>query len=432
MHNILLTISLILGLTIGAQAKEEKVPQAKEEKPSRAKEEKTPQKKEEKVPQAKEEKVEEKVEEKSPQVNGGKPSLGVDVKAPQAYMIDLQTGTVLLEKNADQKMTPSSMAKIMTAYLIFERLKSGDAKLDEEFNVSEAAWRTEGSKMFVKVDTKVPLEALLYGVIVQSGNDACVVLAEGLGGTELAFAEEMTRKAQEMGAKNTSFINSSGLPDENQYSTARDLAIMAEKTISDFPKEYEKYYAVKEYKYNNINQQNRNPLLSKNMGADGVKTGHSDEGGYGIVASAKQGDRRLILVINGLPSMKDRDAEATSLMNWGFTFYKNYKVVAKGDVLDVADVWGGVDKTVNLVAGKDFVVTLPRNLRKDLKVKVVYDSPVSAPLKAGDQVGTIEITVPEKGVHTVPLLVQTDLKRAWFHQRFKNAIHYLLYGKHGG
>lgn len=407
MKNILLIVSLILGLTTSVQAKEEKAPQANDVKAAPTSDT-TP-----------------------PPTTGAKASRTIDTQALQAYMIDLQTGTILLEKNADQKMAPSSMSKIVTAHLVFDRLKSGDAKLEDLLHVSENAWRTGGSKMFVNVNTQVPLEDLLYGVIVQSGNDACVVLAEGLAGSEAAFAEEMTRKAHELGAKDSNFVNSSGWPDDNQYSTARDLALLAERTIRDFPKEYEKYYAVKEYKYNNINQQNRNPLLSKNMGADGVKTGHSDAGGYGIVASAKQGDRRLILVINGLPSMKDRDAEATKLMNWGFTFYKNYKIFGKGDVVDVADVWGGADKTVQLVSGKDIILTLPRTQRKDLIVKVMYDAPIAAPLKVGDKVGTIEVTVPEKGVITIPLLIAKDIERAGFFQRINNSVHYLLYGKHG-
>lgn len=354
----------------------------------------------------------------------------VDIQAPQAYMVDLQTGTILLEKNADQKMAPSSMSKIMTAHLIFERLKSGDIKLDDTLLVSEAAWRTGGSKMFVQLNSKVSIEDLLYGVIVQSGNDACVVLAEGLAGSEAAFAEEMTRAAHEMGAKDSNFTNASGLPDEGQLSTAKDLALMAQKTIKDFPKEYEKYYAVREFTYNNIKQGNRNTLLYKNMGADGVKTGHTDAGGYGIVASAKQGDRRIILVINGLPSMKARDQEATTLMNWGFNYFKNYKIFGKGDVVDTADIWGGAEKTVQLVAGQDIIRTIPRTQRKDLKVKIAYNAPISAPLKAGDEVGTIEVTIPEKGVETFPLLVAKDIQQASFFQKINNSIHYLLYGKH--
>ena len=284
--------------------------------------------------------------------------------------------------------------------------------------------------MFVQVDTQVPVEDLLKGVIVQSGNDACVVLAEGLGGTEAAFAEEMTRKAHEMGAVNSTFLNTTGLPDEGHLTTARDLAIIAERTIRDFPKEYAKYYALKDYTYNNIKQGNRNTLLYKDMGADGMKTGHTDAGGYGIVATAKQGDRRIILVVNGLPKSKDRDQEATALLNWGFNFFKNYKVYGKGDVVDVADVWSGAEKKVSLVSNQDIIFTMPRSKQKELQVKISYDSPLSAPLKAGDKVGTIEVTVPDKGVKSFPLCVAKDVPQAGFFQRIRNSFYYLLWGKH--
>jgi D-alanyl-D-alanine carboxypeptidase (penicillin-binding protein 5/6) len=354
----------------------------------------------------------------------------IEVKAPQAYMIDLQTGTVLLDKNADQLMAPSSMSKIMTAYLVFERLKNKDIKLDDTLHVSKEAWQMGGSKMFVNVDSKVSVEDLLHGVVVQSGTDACIVLAEGLGGTDEAFAEEMTRKAREMGATNTTLVNSTGWPDERHLTTAKDLALIAERTIRDFPKEYATYYSLKEFTYNNIKQANRNSLLSKNIGADGMKTGHTEAGGYGIVASAKQGDRRIILVVNGLPTSKARDEEATALLNWGFNYFKNYKIFGKGDVVEVVDVWGGTDKTVPLVSSQNIIFTLPRSQRKDLQVKVVYDSPLAAPLKAGDKAGIIEVTVPEKGVHKVPLYVGKPVEKAWFFQRIGNSINYLLWGKH--
>jgi serine-type D-Ala-D-Ala carboxypeptidase (penicillin-binding protein 5/6) len=358
-----------------------------------------------------------------------KPS--IEVKAPQVYLKDLNTGDILLEKNADEKMVPSSMSKIITAYLVFERLKSGDVKLDDTFHVSENAWGKQGSKTFLPLNAKVSVEDLLKGVIVQSGNDACIVLAEGLSGTEAAFADEATQKAQEMGATNSTFLNSTGWPDEGHLTTAKDLAIIAERTIRDFPKEYENYYALKEFTFNKIKQGNRNTLLYKNIGVDGMKTGHTDAGGYGIVVSAKQGDRRLVLVINGLPSSKDRDAEATALINWGFNFWKNYKIYGKGDVVEVADVWSGTEKSVPLVASKDISFTIPRSQRKYLEVKIVYDSPVAAPLKAGDKVGTIEVTVPEKGVYKIPLHAGKDIKMASFFNRINNSIHYLLYGKHG-
>lgn len=358
------------------------------------------------------------------------PVNALELEAPQAYMIDLQTGVVLFDKNADQQMAPSSMLKIMTAYLVFERLKSGDIKLDDLLHVSKKAWQMEGSRMFVNVDSQVSIDDLLKGVIVQSGNDACVVLAEGLSGSDATFAEEMTRKSHEMGAKNTTFLNSTGLPAEGQLTTAKDLALIAERAIRDFPEQYAKYYPLQEFTYNNIKQANRNPLFNKNIGADGMKTGHTDAGGYGIVASAKQGDRRIIAVINGLPSAKAREQDAVALLNWGFNYFKNYKIFGKGDVVDVVDVWGGVDKTVPLVSGQDIIMTLPRTQRKDLQVKVSYDVPLAAPLKAGDQVGFIEITVPGKDVQKIPLHVGKGVDKAWFFQRIVNSIYYLLLGKH--
>lgn len=357
-------------------------------------------------------------------------AFAIETQALQVFMKDFNTGEVLFEKNADQQMVPSSMSKIMTAHLVFERLKSGDIKLDDKLHVSKEAWQKGGSRMFVQVDTQVPVGDLLQGVIVQSGNDACIVLAEGLAGTEAAFAEEMTRKAHEMGAKNSNFLNATGWPDEGHLTTARDLAIIAEHTIRDFPTEYAKYYGMKEYTYNNITQGNRNTLLYKNMGADGMKTGHTDAGGYGIVATAKQGDRRILLVVNGLPKSKDRDQEATALLNWGFNFFKNHKVYGKGDVVEVADVWSGVDKKVSLVSNQDIIFTIPRSKQKEVQVKIAYESPISAPLKAGDQVGTIEVTIPDKGVKTFPLVTAQDVPQAGFFQRISNSIYYLLWGKH--
>lgn len=352
-----------------------------------------------------------------------------ELKAPQAYMVDLQTGAVLFEKNADQPMVPSSLSKIMTAHIIFERLKNGDIKLTDTLPVSTKAWKTEGSRMFVTVDSEVNVEDLLKGVIVQSGNDACVVLAEGLAGSEEAFSEEMTRKAHELGAKKSTFLNTTGLPQEGHLSTAKDLALIAERTIKDFPEYYQKYYGLKDFTYNKITQPNRNTLITKNMGVDGLKTGHTDAGGYGIVVSAKQGDRRIIMVLNGLPSAKDRHEEAVRFVNWGFSYFKNYKVAQKGVPLDVVDVWGGQEKTVPVVAGKDVVITLPRHQLRNLQVKLIYNTPLPAPLQEGDQVGSIEITAPERGVQQIPLLAGKSVEKAWFHQRLKNSIFYLLLGK---
>lgn len=354
----------------------------------------------------------------------------IEVKAPQAFLKDLNTGTILFEKNADEKMVPSSMSKIMTAHLVFERLKSGEIKLEDVLPVSEKAWKMGGSKMFVHVGSKVAIDDLLKGAIVQSGNDACIVLAEGLGGTEESFAEEMTKKAHEMGATNSTFLNATGWPDEGHLTTARDLAIIAEKTIRDFPDLYGKYYSMIDYTYNNIKQGNRNTLLYKDIGADGMKTGHTDAGGYGIVASAKQGDRRLILVVNGLASSKERDQEATALLNWGFNTFKNYKVFRKGDVVDTADVWSGNEKSVPLIVNQDVIFTLPRSQKNNIQVKAIYNAPISAPIKAGTQLGILEVTVPEKGIYKFPLQAGKDVEMAGFFQRISNSVYYLLWGNY--
>lgn len=356
-------------------------------------------------------------------------AVALDLAAPQAYMVDFNTGTVLFEKNAEQSMVPSSLSKIMTAYIVFDRLKKGELKLTDTLPVSIKAWQTEGSRMFVNVDSQVSVDDLLKGVIVQSGNDACVVLAEGLGGSEADFSEEMTRKAHEMGAKNTTFLNATGLPDEGHLSTAKDLAIIAERTLRDFPEYYAQYYSLKEFQYNNITQGNRNTLLGKNVGVDGLKTGHTEAGGYGTVISAKQGDRRIIMVLNGLPTANVRHVEAMRFLNWGFNYFKNYKVADKNVPIDVVDVWGGEEKTVPIIAENDAIITLPRHNRRHLQVKLIYNSPIPAPVKAGDRVGVIEITVPGKSVQQIPLVAGKDVGRAWFFQRLKNSISYLLMGK---
>lgn len=357
-------------------------------------------------------------------------AFAIEVNAPQAYMVDFNTGTVLFEKNANEKMVPSSMSKIMTAYMVFDRMKSGDVKPTDTLYVSEKAWKMGGSRMFVKLNSAVSIDDLLAGAIVQSGNDACVTIAEGLDGTEGAFAEEMTRKAHEMGAVQTTFVNSTGWPDDGHLTTAKDLALIAERTIRDFPEQYKKYYAMTEFTYNNIKQGNRNPLLYKSIGADGMKTGSTDAGGFGLVASAQQDGRRIILVINGLKNAKERDQEATALLNWGFSAYKNYSLYKKGDVVEVADVWGGSESTVPLVLAEDIDITLPRSQRNELEAKVVYDSPISAPVKTGDEVGYVEVTIPQKGTQKFPLYAEKSVEKAGFFKRIGNSIHYLIWGKH--
>src|SRR5215475_4536899 len=295
------------------------------------------------------------------------PSTGMDTQAKHAFVIEVETGTVLLDKAADERMPPASMSKIMTAYIVFDMLKQGRAKLEDELPVSERAWRLQGSKMFVPIAGRITIDDLLKGVIIQSGNDACLVLAEGLAGSEEAFVELMNQKATEIGLKDSQFANVSGLPDPDHYMTARDLATLAMRTIKDFP-EYYHYYSQMEYEFNNIKQGNRNPLLYKGGGADGLKTGHTDEAGYSLTASVKRDDRRIVLVMGGLPTMKARAQESERLIEWAFREFNNYKLFSVGDKVEDAEVWLGAEPKVPLTVSRDLIVTLPRKARKDMKV----------------------------------------------------------------
>lgn len=339
------------------------------------------------------------------------PAIGpIDTQAQHALVMEAETGTILLDKNSEERMPPASMSKVMTAYLVFDYLKQGRAKLDDELPVSERAWRTGGSKMFVPIGGRIKIEELIRGMVIQSGNDACVVLAEGLAGSEQAFVDQMNQKAKEIGLTNSHFADVNGLPSPDHYMSARDLATLALRTINDFP-DYYKYYSEKDFKYNNINQGNRNPLLYKDLGADGLKTGHTEEAGYSLVASAVRGERRVILVLGGLPSMKARAQESERLLEWAFREYANYKLVSAGDKVDDAEVWLGAEAKVPLTVNKDLIVTLPRKARKDMKVTVTYDRPVPAPIKKGDQIAKLTVAAPDIPPTDKPLYAATDVDR---------------------
>jgi serine-type D-Ala-D-Ala carboxypeptidase (penicillin-binding protein 5/6) len=331
----------------------------------------------------------------------------VDTLARWAFILDFDTGAALLEKNADVEMPPSSMTKLMTIYLVYERLKQGKMKLDDELLVSERAWKMGGSKMFVQVGTQVKVEDLIRGVIVQSGNDACVVFAEGIAGSEEQFVELMNQKAKELGLANTNFRNSTGWPDPEQHMSCRDIATLARRIIRDFP-EYYHYDAEKTFKYNNIDQFNRNPLVQKGT-ADGLKTGHTEAGGYGLVASGKRGERRVIVVLNGLESMHQRAEEGERMMDWAFANFEDVTLFAAGDVIERVPVWLGTHPTVPLVGGRDLVVTMPRNWRKSASVKVSYDAPIRAPVAKGTTLG--KLVMGGQGVPgmEVPLLAGEDV-----------------------
>jgi D-alanyl-D-alanine carboxypeptidase (penicillin-binding protein 5/6) len=352
---------------------------------------------------------------------------GIETPAKQAYLIDDTTGAVLLAKNAYQQMTPSSMSKLMTMYLVFERLAVGSLKLDDEFKVSVKAWRMGGSKMFVREGTSVAVHDLLRGVIVQSGNDACIVLAEGLAGSEDAFVAEMNRKAQEIGLTHSHFANATGWPAEGHHMSPQDLAKLAKLIIHKFPQYYE-IFSEKNFKYNKIQQGNRNPLLYKNIGADGLKTGHTEIAGYGLTASAVQGDRRLILVVNGLKSVSQRARESERLMKWGFREFNNYAMFKAGQKVEDAEVWLGQSSTVPLVTDKDITVTLPRKHRADMKVAVVYDGPIPAPITQGAQIAKLVITTPDRPDTEIPLYAGESVEQLGVMGRLFAALGHLIWG----
>jgi len=352
---------------------------------------------------------------------------GIDTSAREAFITDMETGAILLEKDADAPMHPASMSKIMTVYLTFERLKDGRLSLDDELLVSEKAWRMGGSKMFVKVGNKVRIEDLLQGVIVQSGNDACIVLAEGIAGTEEAFAELMTKKARELGLTTSTFANATGWPNPNHIMTARELAMLAKHLIRDFP-EYYHYFSEKEFTWNGIRQSNRNPLLYLSAGADGLKTGHTEEAGYGLTASAVRNGRRVVMVLNGLPSQKARSEESARLMDWAFREFGNYALFKPGEVVEQGEVWLGEKATVPLVIPDGLTVTLSRRARPDMKVTVSYDTVIPAPVKKGQEVARLTVSAPDTDPIEVPLVAGEDVERLGVFGRLTAALKYLIFG----
>ena len=354
-------------------------------------------------------------------------STAISLKAKQVIIIDYSTGKVLLEKNAHEQMAPSSMTKMMTSYIIEEKIKKGEVSLDSTFLVSEKAWRIGGSKSFMPLGEEVRLEDILRGIIIQSGNDACVVAAEGLHGSEEEFVEVMNSKAQEIGMKNTHFTNSNGWPAENHYSTAYDLALLGAWLIKTHPEFYpiysEKNFTFgKDQKGNAITQGNRNPLLYKDLGCDGIKTGYTDEGGYGIVASFIDKDRRYIMVINGLNSMKERAEESAKLVHWVKQNFVNKKFYSKGDVVDEVSVWLGVKDKVQLEVADDvFGLSVRSEQKNNVDIKKDIPASLPAPLKAGDLVGKMIITVDNEK-YEVALVVKESIGKVGF---FKQIILYI-------
>lgn len=353
-------------------------------------------------------------------------AFAIETAAKQAFMIDATTHAVMLNKEGDVQMHPSSMSKLMTLYILFSRLKEGRVKLDSKFAVSEKAWRTQGSKTFVGIGSEMSVEELIHGIIIQSGNDACIVVAEGISGSEEEFVKEMNATAAKLGMSKTNFRNSTGLPDDDHLMSARDLATLAEKLIVDFH-DYYPYFALKEYTYNHILQHNRNRLLGV-VGVDGLKTGHTDAGGFGIALSAQQGERRLILVINGMASDNERMQEGDRLLRWGFREFDNKTLLRKGQHVADADVWFGKQESVALVSDRDLVVTLPQAAQKDVKFVLKYKGPLATPVAKGDHVADLVITAGGTEPIAMPLFAGEDVGALSGFGRMIAALKYHLHG----
>ncbi len=354
-----------------------------------------------------------------------------ETAAPVAYLIDLSSGAVLYAKDADRKMPPASMAKMMTTHVVFDMIKKGELKLDQKFTVRPETWAkwhgpAAGSTMFLSPGEQVSVENLLHGVVTLSGNDACVVLAEGIAGTEEAFVARMNAEAKRMGMTNSTFGTSNGWPDEGRTQvTATDLAKLAVSTIRDYPDLYSKFYQQKEFSWGktmgkgeDITQQNRNPILGRIPGADGLKTGHTDEAGYGFTGSAEQNGRRLVMVVAGLDSFNSRIAESVKLMDWGFKAWTVKPLFPKGATVEKAEVQNGSESEVALVAPQAINVTLPAGTAApNMQVKVRYDGPIRAPIKAGDHVADLVVTTPDTPPAVVPLVAGADVEEAGFFRR---------------
>ena len=352
----------------------------------------------------------------------------ITTEAKQAIVVDAETGTVLYEKNARQQMAPSSMTKVMTAYVVFNALRAGQLTLDTEFVVSEKARRRGGSTMWLEQGQRVSVEELLIGLIVVSGNDSAIVLAEGFAGTEAEFAKIMNATAVAIGMLDSNFVNASGWPDEGHLSTAWDLALLGQRIISDHPDFYT-YFARKSYRFNDIIQYNRNPILGDELlGVDGIKTGHTQAGGYGVMISAVREGRRVIIVLNGTTSKDTRKNEAEALTDWALRAYGNYSLFRAGQVIEHAPVWLGQESTVPLVAKYGLRMTLPRHTYDNLRAQVTYRSPIPAPVQKGDEVGTLILSGPGIDPEEIPVIAGSSVDSVGRLERVSTGIRYIVFG----
>lgn len=353
-----------------------------------------------------------------------------ETSAPVAYMVDLSSGAVLYSKDADRRIPPASMAKMMTTHVAFEMIKKGELKLDQKFTVRPETWQkwhgpAAGSTMFLSPGEQVSVEDLLHGIVTLSGNDACVVLAEGIAGTEAAFVARMNASAARLGMKNSQFGTSNGWPDEGvTYTTARDLASLGAATINDHGALYRKFYGVKEFSWGKtmgkgaaIVQPNRNPILGKIEGADGIKTGHTEEAGFGFAGSAEQKGRRIVMVVAGIDSFNNRITESVRFMDWGFKAWTTKPLFAKGKPVGAAEVQMGSSSEVELVAPRNLAVTFPAGSSVSLKAKIAYNGPIKAPIKKGQHVADLVVTTADTPPQVMPLIAAEDVGGAGFFRR---------------
>lgn len=357
---------------------------------------------------------------------------GFTTTAPYAVLLDSDTGAVLFERAADDLMVPASMAKLMTIELLFHQIQQGKVSLEDEFPISESAWRrgggpAGGSSMFAVLNSRVKVVDLIQGITVMSGNDAAIAVAEALAGSEGAFASRMTARAHELGLPKSTFANATGMPDQDQRVTARELALLANHVIKTYPDLY-KYFGLKEFTWNKIKQQNRNPLLTMDIGADGLKTGNVGDSGFGLVGSAVQNNQRLIVVVNGLKTAKDRAEEARRILNWGFRSFEVKEIFPAGAAIGEAKVFGGSPGSVPLVANGPVRILIPRGSSDRLIGKIVYQGPLRPPVRAGAQVGRLRIQRGDVQVLDLPLYSDADAGTAELTKRAFDAASELVIG----
>ena len=357
-----------------------------------------------------------------------------ETKAKHAILMDADANLVLFEKGADTLAPPASMSKLMTLAIVFRELKAGRLKLEDQLKVSEHAWRTGGapsggSAMFAPLNTMVSISDLIQGITVQSGNDAAIILAEGIGGTEEAFAKQMTEYSRTIGLEKSTFVNATGLPAEGHLMTARDLATLAHHLIYTYP-EYYHFFGEKEFKYRDkFVFHNRNPLIALDIGVDGLKTGFIKESGYGLVASAKRGDQRLLLVVSGLDTAKDREAESRKLLDWGFKSFKPFRLFDEGQKVSDALVWGGTQHYVPLVGDGNINIILPTTASGKVNASIVYNGPIKAPIRKGDQVAVLRVTSTDsQATNEIPLYAGDDIGQSNFAMRGLDSLLVLAFG----